>query len=68
MLVCSQSPGLHALAKGAMIAQFSPLCTEFARCTPSPYILSLSPFRAKRFPFYVTAHAVKLRTLTAGQQ
>ncbi len=68
MACCSQSPGLHALVKGAMIARISPLCTEFARCTPSPYILSLIPFRAKRFPFYVTAHAVKLTQLTAGQQ
>ncbi len=68
MACFSQSPGLHALAKGAMIARIFSLCTEFARCTPSPYILSLIAFRAKRFPFYVTAHAVKLTHATAGQQ
>ncbi|AWU89281.1 hypothetical protein DKQ63_03945 [Escherichia coli] len=45
--------------------EFSPLCTEFARCTPSPYILSLIAVSRKTFPFlcYCSCGEVNARSL-----
>ncbi|OUZ93935.1 hypothetical protein CBL23_22460 [Shigella sonnei] len=44
--------------------EFSPLCTEFARCTPSPYILSLIAV-SREFPFlcYCSCGEVNARSL-----
>ncbi|AXE56086.1 hypothetical protein ACN68_17760 [Escherichia coli] len=45
--------------------EFSPLCTEFARCTPSPYILSLIAVSCETFPFlcYCSCGEVNARSL-----
>ncbi|ORS90200.1 hypothetical protein AZE01_13690 [Escherichia coli] len=43
--------------------EFPPLCTEFARCTPPPYILSLIAVSRETPPLFCSCGEVNARSL-----
>ncbi|ORD12702.1 hypothetical protein A4T37_20120 [Escherichia coli] len=45
------------------MCEFSPLCTEFARCTPSPYILSLIAVSRETPRLFCSCGEVNARSL-----